>query len=61
MKSLPFDPGQPWRNAAPADTLQPGRLPNGLLAQGRQFGHGQAERGRGQAAALTRGLLNDGG
>lgn len=35
VKSLPFDPGQPWRNAAPADTLQPGRLPNGLLAQGR--------------------------
>lgn len=61
MKSLPFDPGQPWSEAAAADTLQPGRQPNGLLAPGRPFGHGQAELGRGQAAALTRVLLNDGG
>lgn len=32
-KSLPFDPGQPQRNAAPADILQARKgLPNWLLA-----------------------------
>lgn len=37
------------------------KLPNWLLASERQLEHGQAELGRGQAAAHTRGLLNDGG
>ena len=62
-KSLPFDPGQPQRNAAPADILQARRrLPNWLLAWERaQLGHGQAELGRGQTVAHTGGLLNDRG
>lgn len=60
-KSLPFDPGQPQRNAAPADILQARRLPNWPLAGGVRLGHGQAELGRGQSVAHTGGLLNDRG
>lgn len=56
VKSLPFDPGQPWRNAAPADTLQPGRLPNGLLALGRALWTWAGWAGKGSGSGSHQGF-----
>lgn len=49
-KSLPFDPGLPQRNAAPADILHAVKLASGM---GVLRERGQEDLGRGQTVAHT--------
>lgn len=55
-KSLPFDPGGPQRNAAPADILRARRLPNWPPAAARGSDPSRQRRDGGQSVAHTGGV-----